>query len=93
VLRGGDRQHLHERIRGYSFEAQSTLEAKGGENPLIDLIVADADFRLTRQEVEPWLDPVVFTGRSAAQVDDFLTEVVAPALAETEAAAIAAPRV
>jgi adenylosuccinate lyase len=93
VLRGGDRQHLHERIRGYSFQAQSTLESKGGENPLIDLIVGDADFRLTRQEVEPWLDPVVFTGRSAEQVDEFLTEVVAPALSGTEAAAIAAPRV
>ena len=55
--------------------------------------MSDADFRLTRQEVEPWLDPVAFTGRSAEQVDEFLTEVVAPALAGTEAAAIAAPRV
>ena len=93
ALRGGDRQELHERIRGYSLDAQSTLEAKGGENPLIDLIVGDPDFRLTRQEVEPWLDPVVFTGRSAEQVDEFLDEVVAPALEGTEAAAIAAPRV
>ncbi|MEO6191683.1 MAG: adenylosuccinate lyase [Thermoanaerobaculia bacterium] len=93
ALRGGDRQELHERIRGYSFDAQSTLEAKGGENPLIDLIVSDPDFRLTRQEVEPWLDPVAFTGRSAEQVDEFLNEVVTPALEGTEAAAIAAPRV
>ena len=93
ALRGGDRQELHERIRGYSLDAQSTLETRGGENPLIDLIVSDPDFRLTRQEVEPWLDPVAFTGRSAAQVDEFLDEVVAPALAGTEAAAIAAPRV
>lgn len=93
VLRGGDRQHLHERIRGYSFDAQSTLESKGGENPLVDLIVSDPDFRLTRQEVEPWLDPIAFTGRSAEQVDEFLDEVVAPALEGTEAAAIAAPRV
>jgi len=93
VLRGGDRQELHERIRGYSFEAQSTLERKGGENPLIDLIVSDPEFRLTRQEVEPWLDPVAFTGRSASQVDEFLEETVAPALEGAEAAAIAAPRV
>src|SRR5215210_6746334 len=93
VLRGGDRQHLHERIRGYSLAAQSTLEDKGGENPLVDLIVSDPDFRLTRQEVEPWLDPVAFTGRSAEQVDEFLAEVVAPALEGTEAAAVDAPRV
>lgn len=93
ALRGGDRQHLHERIRGYSFEAQSTLESKGGENPLIDLIVSDPDFRLTRSEVEPWLDPVAFTGRSAEQVDEFLDEIVAPALEGEEAAAITAPRI
>ena len=93
ALRGGDRQLLHERLRGYSFEAQSTLEEKGGDNPLIGRIVSDPDFRLTRQEVEPWLDPQAFTGRSAAQVDEFLEEVVAPALEGTEAAAIAAPRI
>jgi adenylosuccinate lyase len=92
VLRGGDRQHLHERLRGYSLSAQGALESTG-ENPLIDLVVSDPDFRLTRREVEPWLDPAAFTGRSAQQVDEFLDEVVAPALEGTEAAAVAAPRV
>jgi adenylosuccinate lyase len=92
VLRGGDRQQLHERLRGYSLSAQGTLESEG-ENPLIDLIVSDPEFRLTRQEVEPWLDPAAFTGRSAEQVDEFLEDVVAPALEGAEAAAIAAPRV
>ncbi|HEX2222836.1 MAG TPA: adenylosuccinate lyase [Thermoanaerobaculia bacterium] len=92
VLRGGDRQHLHERLRTLSFEAQDAV-AHGGENPLIDSIAADADFRLTREEIDPWLDPVGFTGRSAAQVDEFLDEVVAPALAGLELAEAAAPRV
>jgi adenylosuccinate lyase len=55
--------------------------------------VSDPEFRLTHQEVEPWLDPVAFTGRSAEQVDEFLDEVVAPALEGAEAASIAAPRV
>ncbi|MFP5287919.1 MAG: adenylosuccinate lyase [Thermoanaerobaculia bacterium] len=92
VLRGGDRQELHERIRGYSLQAQSTVES-GGDNPLVGFIVGDPDFRLTLDEVEPWLDPVAFTGRSAEQVDEFLDEVVSPALADTEAAEIDAPRV
>lgn len=92
VLRGGDRQDLHERLRVHSLSAQGTLEEKG-ENPLIDLVVSDPAFRLTRQEVEPWLDPIAFTGRSAEQVDELLGEVVAPALDETEAAAISAPRI
>lgn len=96
-LRGGDRQQLHETIRRYSLEAQERLE-RGGNNPLIDRIVADPDFRLTRSEVEPWLDPVAFTGRSARQVDEFLDEVVTPALddlkaAGLQAAELAAPRV
>jgi len=92
ALRGGDRQDLHEKIRVYSLRAQGSVET-GGDNPLISLIVDDPAFRLTRKEVEPWLDPVAFTGRSAQQVDEFLEEVVAPALAGAEAAEVAAPRV
>lgn len=92
ALRGGDRQELHERIRGYSLEAQSTVE-RGGDNPLIGLIVGDPAFRLTLAEVEPWLDPAAFTGRSAGQVDEFLAEVASPALEGIEAAEAAAPRV
>jgi len=92
ALRGGDRQELHEKIRQYSLQAQETLET-GGDNPLVGLIVGDPDFRLTQEEVEPWLDPVAFTGRSAQQVDEFLEEVVAPALEGTAAALVEAPRV
>jgi adenylosuccinate lyase len=92
ALRGGDRQVLHERLRGYSLAAQGEIE-EGGENRLIDRIVADPDFRLTREEVLPWLDPRAFTGRSAAQVDEFLAEVAGPALAGVEGAAVEAPRV
>ncbi len=91
-LRGGDRQELHESIRRYSLDAQESL-AKGGGNPLIERIVADPAFRLNAEEVEGWLDPVGFTGRSAAQVDDFLKEVAEPALAGFAQAEIAAPRV
>ncbi|HYN22487.1 MAG TPA: adenylosuccinate lyase [Thermoanaerobaculia bacterium] len=91
-LRGGDRQELHERIRLYSLEAQETL-ARGGGNPLIERIVGDPDFRLAREEVQPWLDPPAFTGRSAAQVDEFLEEVAEPALAGAKAAEVVEPRV
>ena len=92
ALRGGDRQELHERIRVYSLEAQDEIE-RGGGNPLIDRIAADPGFRLTRSEIDTWLDPNAFTGRSAQQVDEFLAEVAAPALASVEAAEVAAPRV
>ncbi len=92
TMRGGDRQELHERLRRYSLEAQEVVAA-GGDNPLIDRVLADPDFRLERAEVESWLDPQRFTGRSEAQVEELLAEVVEPALAGVEAAAVEAPRI
>jgi len=91
-LRGGDRQALHEKIRIHSLEAQAEIE-RGGENPLLGKIAADADFRLTLEEVRSWIDPLAFTGRSAEQVDEFLAEVVEPALEGIPATDVAAPRI
>ncbi|MDQ1347543.1 MAG: adenylosuccinate lyase [Acidobacteriota bacterium] len=92
VLRGGDRQQLHERIRTHSFAAQEAV-ARGQENPLLATIAGDADFRLSSAEIARWVDPQAFTGRSAEQVDDFLRDVVTPALAGLDAAAVEAPRI
>ena len=92
ALRGGDRQVLHERIRTHSFAAQEAV-ALGQENPLLATIAADADFRLSAEEIARWVDPQAFTGRSAEQVDDFLSAVVTPALASLDAAAVEAPRI
>ncbi|MEM8961836.1 MAG: adenylosuccinate lyase [Acidobacteriota bacterium] len=92
VLRGGDRQVLHERLRGYSFAAQDAV-ARGEENPLVDSVIDDADFGLSRAEVESWLAPSRFVGRAPGQVDDFLEHVAMPALADVEDVAVEAPRV
>jgi len=85
--RGGDRQELHERLRRLSLEAREEVEA-GGENRLLDRIAADPAFGLERGEVEAWVDPKAFTGRSSEQVGDFLREVVEPVLAELDAAGL-----
>jgi adenylosuccinate lyase len=92
VLRGGDRQVLHERIRTHSFAAQEAV-ARNEENPLLATIAADADFRLSAEEIARWVDPQAFTGRSAEQVDDFLNDVLNPALAGLDAAAVEVPRI
>ncbi|MGE0640301.1 MAG: adenylosuccinate lyase [Thermoanaerobaculia bacterium] len=92
VLRGGDRQELHETIRNLSFAAQSAV-AEGRPNPLLGTIAADASFRMTAEEIDSWVDPAAFTGRSAEQVDEFLLEVVEPALAGLDAVEHEAPRV
>jgi adenylosuccinate lyase len=92
VLRGGDRQHLHEKIRRYSFEAQAVV-ATGQNNPLLVTITADPEFRLSQTEVADWVAPEKFVGRAPEQVDEFLQEVVAPALSGMAAAAVEEPRV
>ena len=42
---GGDRQELHERLRGLSLEAHAAVQ-RGEENPLFDLLAADPDFEM-----------------------------------------------
>ena len=90
--RGGDRQALHERLRVLSFEAQERVAA-GGDNPLLTSIAADPAFRMAAEEIEGMVDPQAFTGRSEAQVGEFLEEVVEPLLARHEAAEVEAPPV
>ncbi len=92
VLRGGDRQHLHEKIRVHSLAAQKAV-ARGEANPLIDSIAEDDEFRLAREEIEPWIVPARFTGRSAEQVDDLLAEEVDPILETLEGAKVASIQV
>ncbi len=71
---GGDRQILHERIRDYSMRAHASVE-RGEENPLVDLLLADADFPLDRDQAESFLTPRNFVGRSTRQVEEFLVIV------------------
>ena len=79
VVRGGDRQELHERLRRYSLEAHEAI-AQGRDNPLVDRIAGDTDFRMSRQDIASLLDPGAFVGRSAEQVAAFLASEVDPVL-------------
>jgi len=92
VLKGGDRQDLHERLRVLSFEAQDAVR-RGEDNPLVDRIADEEEFRLNGEEIRSFLDPRYFTGRSAQQVAELLEEVVRPALEGLEIAGVDGPRV
>lgn len=81
VKKGGNRQELHERLRTHSHAAAAKVKLEGGANDLIDRIAVDDAFPLTREEIEAELDPSLYIGRSASQVDEFLEDVVAPVLA------------
>lgn len=77
---GGDRQALHERIRQHAIAAADRLKDDGGPNDLVDRIVQDPEFGLTRAEIEETLDPGRHVGRASGQVDAFLEEHVEPVL-------------
>lgn len=80
VKKGGDRQELHELIRTHSMDAARVVKEEGGKNDLIDRIVADPKFGLTREEIEKTLKPENFTGRAGKQTEEFLAEYVKPVL-------------
>lgn len=86
VKRGGDRQELHEIIRGYSMEAAKRVKGEGLPNNLIDNIIKDERFNLSKEEILKIIDPIKFTGRSSSQVIEFIEEYINPILEKNEEA-------
>lgn len=84
VKAGGDRQELHERIRQLSMEAGKRVKEKGLENNLLELIAADPAFGMTLEELYRCMEPLKYVGRAPEQVDEFLSEVIAPILEENK---------
>jgi adenylosuccinate lyase len=76
VAAGGDRQTFHEKIRWHSQAAATVVKEQGGNNDLLARLKADKAF--AKIDLEAALDPLSLTGRSREQVDEFLTNVVAP---------------
>ena len=80
VLKGGDRQELHEKIRVYSMEAAKEVKQFGRQNDLVDRIANDISFGLTKEEILKALNPDNLCGRAPHQVEDFIKERVEPIL-------------
>jgi len=74
---GGDRQELHERIRVHSLAA-AERENQGLPNDLMDRLQNDAV--VARVGFDAVMNERNYIGRSPEQVDEFLTEHVAPVL-------------
>ena len=74
VKRGGSRQELHEIIRKCSMDA--TAKMKNGEPwDLLADLSGHSEFGMTQEEMAAVLDPALYTGRCAEQVDLFLQSV------------------
>lgn len=80
VLKGGDRQELHEKIRIYSMEAGKEVKEFGRPNDLVDRIAADDAFGMTKEEILAVLNPDNLCGRAKNQVTDFIEAIVNPIL-------------
>ena len=84
VAAGGDRQHLHEVIRVHSPAAALRVKQEGMPNDLLDRLAGDPAF--ANISVTDVMAPEQYTGRAERQVHEFLTEVIEPILARTDAA-------
>ena len=78
VEKGGDRQHLHEKIRQHSQAAGHRVKVEGLDNNLLELLKADPDF--AKVDFDSVLEIGSFVGRAPEQVDEFLREYLEPRL-------------
>ena len=88
VKAGGDRQRLHEVIRGHSLAVSQAIAEQGATNDLVVRLAADPAFRTLGVAARPdELDPMQYVGRAPEQVDHFLDDVLTAALHRIETVA------
>lgn len=78
--KGKDRQLLHEAIRVHAVAAAEQVKLYGKENDLLERIISDYRFGLTKGELDSLLDPAAFIGRADKQTEEYLNEVIKPIL-------------
>ncbi len=80
VKEGGNRQELHEIIRQLSMEAGKRVKQEGLDNNLLELIAESDAFDLSLEELQSYMEPMNYVGRSVEQVETFIKEVIKPVL-------------
>ena len=80
VTEGGDRQELHEAIRRHSQAAAVKVKLEGGENDLLERLLADPAFHLTKEALDGVLDVRKFVGLAPEQTEAFLRDYIRPVL-------------
>ena len=78
VKAAGDRQVLHEKIRQHAMDTWQHIRVEGGANDLLQRLRDDPDFAAVRTQLSDKPDATDYIGRSAQQVEEFLTDVYAP---------------
>jgi adenylosuccinate lyase len=80
VEAGGDRQKAHEVIRAHSIAAARAMKDAGAPNDMLQRLAKDKGFGVPIADLQSATDPGRFVGRAPEQVDEFLSEVIQPAL-------------
>ena len=80
VKRGGNRQELHEIIRGCTMKATQRMK-NGEKGGLMELLAAEPKLGLKEGEINDILEPSKYIGRCPQQVEAYL-EKLAPVMAE-----------
>ena len=78
VSRGGDRQDLHEAIRQYSQKAAAHVKLEGKDNDLLDMLLEDKRFGLTKENLKDILDVRRFVGCAPHQTEEFINKFAKP---------------
>jgi adenylosuccinate lyase len=84
VRNGIDRQDAHEIIRRHSLASSKAMHDGAAANDLLDRLAGEPALGLSRREIDDAADPLSFVGRAPQQVDEFLSEILAPVLAGAE---------
>lgn len=80
VSRGGDRQDLHEAIRQYSQKAAAHVKLEGKDNDLLDMLLEDKRFGLTKESLKDILDVRRFIGCAPRQTEEFINKFAKPVI-------------
>ncbi|MEN6385612.1 MAG: adenylosuccinate lyase [Phycisphaerales bacterium] len=78
VKAGGNRQQLHERIRVHSQAAAEQVKKLGNANDLLERLKTDPAF--SKVDLKKVLNAADYVGRAPEQVNDFINEIVKPAI-------------
>lgn len=91
--KGKDRQVLHEKLRVHSLKAEELRREGKGSSELLELILSDPLFDLTREELSSLMKEEHFIGRAAEQTQEFLHDEISPLLKKNQNVATYKPLV
>ena len=69
---------------GTTAAETAAVKDEGKDNNLIELIKGDAAFRMSEEEIDSIMDPKNFIGMANIQVEDFISQAVAPIIQKYE---------